>query len=279
MFGKTQGAVATGLITAMVAASLISCASTPAKTVTTAEDPEAVRQEIEVGKAAFAKIAGEYGLFHDRDATTYVNLYLKSLALYSQRQGLEFSVGILNTSQINAYSLPGGYVLVTLGLLKQIDSPGELAGVFAHELGHINLRHILENVKVQLSTDFWETLARIIAGPRQVITTAMDQINQKVEERLFLEGFAAKDEFDADAYAVHLLQSLNASAEPYRQFLEKLGTEKGSADLANLDKTHPPISDRLAAMSTLITPGLPELKPTEDFTKFLQIIREAEVAQ
>ncbi len=241
-----------------------------------AEDPLAVRQEIEVGQAAFAKISGKFGLSHDRDTTRYLNLYLKSLALYSQRQGLEFTLGILDSDQLNAYSLPGGYILITRGLLQRIEDPGTLTGILAHELGHINLRHILENVKLQTKKDFWETLARVIAGPRQIITASMDQINQQVEERLFIEGHAANDEFAADAYAVKLLQSLNISAEPYQRFLASLRKNPADKSLENLDKTHPPLQKRLDAMAGLIIADVPELSASPAFATFIQKIRSTE---
>ena len=97
---------------------------------------EFAEKEIEVGRAVFAKLAGKYGIVRNEAATKYLNKLGKSLALYTERQELEYFFAILNTEEINGYALPGGYILITLGALKQIKEPGALAGILAHELGH-----------------------------------------------------------------------------------------------------------------------------------------------
>jgi len=205
---------------------LLGCATTGVPSGT-ADEAQAIRQEIEVGKAALAKISGAYGVIHDREATAYLTSYLQSLALYAERQGLTYRCVILASEQVNAYSLPGGYVAITLGALRQIQQPGELAGILAHELGHINKRHILNHVKIQVRKDFLETLGRIIAGSRLVITGSIDQINEKIAERLFLEGYGSEQEYEADLYAVDLLQSLGLEASSYASFLTRLEGEAG----------------------------------------------------
>lgn len=260
----------------VLAVVMLSCVSTDQ---TKSNEIQALKQEIEVGKAALAKVAGAYGVVHDRPATEYLNKMLKSLALYVGRQGLEYRAVILASEQVNAYSLPGGYVCVTLGALKKIQEPGELAGVLAHELGHINLRHILEHVKIETRKDFWETLAHIIAGSRMVITGAIDQINDQIAERLFLEGYAAQEEFQADKYAVELLQSVGIEAGAYAVFLTRLESATDHQDLENLDKTHPPLEARLAAMKSLLREGGRPLPHTAEFDSFMQIVSHLEAAQ
>ena len=253
------------------------CASQPAISTTPAEDPETVQKEIEVGKASLAKISGKYGIVRDQEATIYLNKYLKSLALYAERQGLVYSSLILANDQVNAYSLPGGYVLVTLGALKGIQGPGELAGILAHELGHINKKHILNHVKIEVRYSAFETLARVLAGSRQIITDSVNQINEKIEERLFLEGYAQAEEFEADAYALRLLQSLGMSAEPFLRYLTRLEGVDGQASMENLDKTHPPLAKRIEAMRALLRPGLAEPVVTKEFTGFIETIATVEV--
>ncbi len=256
---------------------VVSCASSPQEQQE-ADAAQAIQQEIEVGKAALAKIAGTYGVIHDREATAYLTQYLQSLALYVERPSLQYRCVILASEQINAYSLPGGYICITLGALKAIREPGELAGILAHELGHINKSHILNHVKIQVRKDFWETLGRIIAGSRLVITGTINQINDQIAERLFLEGYAAPQEFEADAYAVTLLQLLDLDADPYVEFLTQLEKTAGNAEQANLDKTHPPLAQRVEAMQALTGDTGKPYPLTPEFQKFLELIANTRIS-
>lgn len=237
---------------------------------------EALSKEVEVGKAALAKLAGTYGVVKDREATEFLNLYLKSLALYVERQNLPYQVAILDTDQVNAYSLPGGYILITRGALRAIREPGALAGVLAHELGHINRNHLVNAVKIRVQYSALETLARVLAGSRQLITASINQINDKIQEKLFLEGFAADSEYEADAYAASLLAAAGIDSTAYLRFLEELSTQVSTDDLADIDRTHPPLSTRTARLQPLIEPGLPPLEVTPGFQAFLETIHPRE---
>lgn len=257
----------------------LSCATAPEATEEADTTFEAqIQREREVGEAAFAKLAGQYGIIEDEEATEYLNKYVQALGLFVERQELYYRAAILDTAQVNAFALPGGYILVTLGTLQQIEEPGELAGVLAHELGHVQLKHILENVSIEVEYSAVETLARLLAGGRQVITTAGAAVNDAIEERLFLEGYLADDEYEADAYAVELLQSIGMSAVEYRDFLARLA-EQAEADaeaLDNLEATHPPLDERLRRIDGSLADGLPAPPVTAEFTRFREIILSVE---
>ncbi len=238
----------------------------------------AVEQEIEVGKSVVAKLAGQYGLVQDTEATEYLNKFVATLGLFVSRQELTFRAGILETDQVNAFALPGGYLLFTRGVLKEVDNPSTLAGVIAHELGHTDLRHILEQVHIEVDYSVVETLARLLAGPRQVMTQAVDQINDKIAERLFLEGYAQDDEYDADEYAVRLLQGLGIDARPYRNYLAGLA-DSADAELESLDQTHPPLTERVAQIDALLVEGLEPLPVTEEFQAFSERLRAMDIPE
>jgi beta-barrel assembly-enhancing protease len=248
------------------------CATTGSSEPGEEETVERVQKEMEVGEAAFAKLAGKYGVILEDEPTIYLNKFLKSLALSVERQELIYSIAILNTEQVNAYSLPGGYMFISLGMLKAVESPGALAGILAHELGHMNENHILEHVTIEVNYSFFETLARLLSGSRQVITNAMNQINQKIEERLFIEGYARNEEYEADAYAARMLQALGIGINSYIDYLEHLQESPENVSLENLDKTHPPLAERIKKLKELAVSRLPELKPTDRFRMFKKTI-------
>lgn len=237
---------------------------------------EIAEKEIEIGRAAFAKIAGKYGVFKNDEATAYINKLGKSLALYTERQDIEYYFAILDTDQINAYALPGGYILITRGTINSIPDQPALIGVIAHELGHINLRHILKRVKIEVRYNFFELLARLISGPRQVVTNLANQVSDKIEEELFIKGLDSDDEFEADQYAITLLQSLNISGKNYIGYLESLHNLPDIKALENLDATHPDINDRIKRMKENLIDSIALLKDTDNFKRFKQIVLEKE---
>ena len=113
--------------------SVVSCATTKGSVITEEQKQtlEIAEKEKEIGDAAFAKLAGKYGVLRDEALTAYLNKFGKSIALYCERQEFDYFFAILNTDTVNAYSLPGGYVLITKGALKALQTPGELAGIRA----------------------------------------------------------------------------------------------------------------------------------------------------
>ncbi len=266
----------TTFIFILFALSLFSCKSAQEIKMQQEKDAmeEYVEKEKELGRAVFAKLAGKFGVVKDEEATKYLNMLGKSIGLYTERQELEYFFAILNTDQINAYALPGGYVLISKGTLKSITNKGELIGVLSHELGHINKKHVLKGVKIQVKFNFFESLARILAGPRQVITNIVNQVSDKIEEKLFMEGLAADDEFEADNYAVNLMQSIGISAVDYFTYLKVLSTHSDDKSMEELDKTHPDINERLQKIDAILNKDLKSSNTTDSFVAFKTIINK-----
>jgi len=237
---------------------------------------EAIDKEIEVGRAVFAKLAGRYGVLRDQKATAYLNKLGKTLGMYTERQELEYYFAILATEKVNGYALPGGYILISLGALRRMETPGALVGVLAHELGHINKKHILQQVKIEVRYNFFEILARFLAGPRQLVTSMVGQISDKIEERLFIDGYNNDDEYEADKFSVDLMQALSINSDDYFTYLKELGNEEGQKDLEVLDKTHPGTDERLEKIKPYLVKGLPNMKASAEFKKFKDIIDKIE---
>ncbi|MBQ1998396.1 MAG: M48 family metalloprotease, partial [Spirochaetales bacterium] len=251
--------------------SVVSCATTKGSVITEEQKQtlEIAEKEKEIGDAAFAKLAGKYGVLRDEALTAYLNKFGKSIALYCERQEFDYFFAILDTDTVNAYSLPGGYVLITKGALKALQTPGELAGVIAHELGHINKFHITNNVRIETKMNFFEILARFIAGPRQAVSTVAAQISDKIEERLFIEGFDSDTEFEADEYAGDLLTALNVNVSDYVAYLQRLEAKNGEEIMQELDRTHPPMSERLTKLEVFRSDDVRVLPAGENFNNFM----------
>ncbi|HSB98452.1 MAG TPA: M48 family metalloprotease [Burkholderiaceae bacterium] len=97
--------------------------------------------EIEEGAKAHKEVLQEYGAYDNPKLQAYVNDLGQRLAAQSHRANLKWTFTVLDSPEINAFALPGGYVYVTRGIMAYLDSEAELAGVMGHEIGHVTARH------------------------------------------------------------------------------------------------------------------------------------------
>lgn len=99
------------------------------------------RSEIAEGKKAHEEVLQEYGVYANPRVQAYVDELGQRLAKQSHRRNLEWHFTVLDSPEVNAFALPGGYVYVTRGLLAYMESEADLAGVIGHEIGHVSARH------------------------------------------------------------------------------------------------------------------------------------------
>lgn len=99
------------------------------------------QEEVSLGREADKDIRQEYGVYNDPALQAYVNEVGQRLARQSHRANLQWHFTVVDSPEINAFALPGGYVYITRGLMAYLDSEAELAGVLGHEIGHVTARH------------------------------------------------------------------------------------------------------------------------------------------
>ena len=97
--------------------------------------------EIAEGRKAHQQVLQEYGVYENSQLQSYVNTLGQKLAAESHRSQLEWHFTVLDSPEINAFALPGGYVYVTRGIMAYMESEADLAGVIGHEIGHVTARH------------------------------------------------------------------------------------------------------------------------------------------
>ena len=97
--------------------------------------------ELATGKKSHQQVLSEYGVYPDAKLQAYVNELGQRLASQSERSQLEWHFTVLDSPEVNAFALPGGYVYVTRGIMAYMESEADLAGVIGHEIGHVTARH------------------------------------------------------------------------------------------------------------------------------------------
>jgi predicted Zn-dependent protease len=99
------------------------------------------RTELVEGKKAHDEVLKEYGVYKDERLQAYVNEVGQKLAKQSHRANIPWTFTVLDSPEINAFALPGGYVYITRGILAYMESEADMAGVIGHEIGHVTARH------------------------------------------------------------------------------------------------------------------------------------------
>jgi beta-barrel assembly-enhancing protease len=119
--------------------------------------------ERKLGKEFYEKLEKAHLLSQNERANTFLTLLGERILTTSDKAPFDFKFSIIRSSAINAFATPGGYVYVNQGLITLVGDEGQLAGVIAHEIAHVNGRHIAELVdksqKISIST-----LAAVLAG-------------------------------------------------------------------------------------------------------------------
>ena len=217
--------------------------------VVQALQPIGEEEEITLGEAvaveAFSRFGGEY---RDERLTRYINLVGKTIADVSDRPNLNFHFAILNSQDQNAFAAPGGYIFVTIGLLKALKNEAELAGVLAHEVAHITQKHMLETIRrgALLSNVSEVTLAAMNKDPK-MFSNVIDEITDK----LFTKGMDKDKEYEADVYGVEFAYRAGYQPAGLRDYLKTLQSQEGHAN-SKFFTTHPSTATRIEKIDGLL---------------------------
>src|SRR5215212_1591823 len=104
------------------------------------------QQEIEIGQSNVQQINQQLPIVNDPEANRYINLLGDSIARLTARADLPWTFYIVNSKEINAFAVPGGFIYVNRGLIEHTQQLDQLAGVIGHEIGHVVKRHSVKQM-------------------------------------------------------------------------------------------------------------------------------------
>ena len=202
-------------------------------------------REIDFGRSVSAKILGKYPIMRNEKKVRYITQIGTGISAQLGRPELRYYFGILDTDEINAFAAPGGYIFVTKGALKLMRNEAQLAGVLAHELAHVDQKHIVRKLKLQgFDRSLTSGIAQVLGGASLSAKIALERLNDLAFKMLMEEGLSKEDEVDADQKALEMLMSTGYDLQSYLDYLLSLKPylEQGQAKV--LSKTHPTIEFR-----------------------------------
>jgi predicted Zn-dependent protease len=219
-------------------------------------------QETRIGAEEHPKILTRFGgVYRDRRVSGYVAEIGGRLVHNAEVADLRFTFTVLNTPVVNAFALPGGYVYVTRGLIALANSEAELAGVIAHEIGHVVARHTAERYSRSVVARLGEAILGTLTKSGDVGRLA------RLGSELYLRGFSREQEYEADLLSVRYLRRAGYDTYAQAAFLEILGRHStlmnhiegrpGAERELDFFATHPRAADRVERVIAAAGAGVP----------------------
>lgn len=213
--------------------------------------PLSEAEEIELGQGIASNLLGLAPLHTDREVQRYVNSIGRWISMHSERPDLPWTFAVLDSDNVNAFAAPGGYVVLTKGMLLRMTSEAELAGVLAHEIAHVLRKHHLNAMQKA------SAMSALRDGLDVAITAKNGNPNVlkvlSVGTALYARGLDKEDEFESDRMGVVL--SARAGYDPYGlpavlHSLQRISSNDEGMQL--LFQTHPKLSDRLGQLDNIM---------------------------
>ncbi len=207
-------------------------------------------QEIALGRKFAAEVERTQQVVHNSIIESYLGGIVQRLAKQSQRPNLPYSIKLVNTYEVNAFSLAGGFLYINRGLVELITSEDEMVATLAHELGHVVARHsVNEIVRSFAARQLLNTVLENLFKKNGVVEHIIAQFGGALA-MLALLHFSREDELEADMLGFY--EMLRAGYDPH-------GFEKLFAQFEEMERTsrthtnpylssHPPTPQREAAI-------------------------------
>ena len=173
-------------------------------------------KEVEIGRKLARRVERELTLVPDEAMQQRVRAIGGRLAAVCDRRELVYSFEAVKDDDVNAFSLPGGYIFVNEGLVKKVGSDDELAAVLAHEIGHVAARHSIKRYETALATQLAQ-LATIAVARQGQAARGLSVVMQATQL-----AYARQDELDADRLAVRYMREAGYDPSAALSFLNRL---------------------------------------------------------
>ena len=197
-------------------------------------------EERQIGEEVSAKIRQRFGVVQNAGVHKYVTLVGTMVARQSERPALPWTFIVLDTDGVNAFASPGGIVHITRGALGLIRNEAELAGVLAHEIGHVAHKHTVNAIEKSHAVKMGTSATMADRAP------FLDQLTNKAYEMVLENAFDRGDEADADKASVQYTQKAGYASGTLADFLARLDDRNKDQPARNgLFASHPETRERI----------------------------------
>jgi len=209
------------------------------------------QQEVELGAGAAEQVSTQLPLIRDAAVVSYINTLGNQLARVTDARNLAWHFTVVDSKEVNAFALPGGWVYVNRGLIERAANLSELAGVLGHEIGHVTLRHSVQQMQQAQGANAGVALLCTLT---KVCESGAGQAAIGVGGSALFAKFSRSDEAEADAEGVATTVkagiSPNGIPSMFRVLLSERKSNPGAVDA--FFASHPLEESRIAATEAQI---------------------------
>jgi len=206
-------------------------------------------KEVRIGRQVAAEVDKEAKFVDDPIITEYVNRVGQNIVLHSDAK-VPFTIKVIDSDEVNAFALPGGFFYVNKGLILAADNEAELAGVMAHEIAHVCARHYMENEKKLELLNYGMLAGILLGGP--ILSNVLYNGGGFFEGMAMLK-FTRAAEAEADRLGVQYMWAAGYDPTAMATMFEKLEAKnkKKPGTIAKMFMDHPAPADRRSAALVL----------------------------
>jgi beta-barrel assembly-enhancing protease len=203
------------------------------------------QQEVEMGQSEVQQINQQLPIISDAEANRYINVLGDSIARLTSRGDLPWQFFIVNSPEINAFAVPGGFIYVNRGLIENTQKMDQLAGVLGHEIGHVVARHTVKQMGQMNAANIGVGLACVLTS---VCNSQVGQSAIQVGGTALFSKFSRDDEKEADDIGIDNVVRAHISPKGIPEMFQiLLNTRQTSPGLVEgWFATHPTEEARIA---------------------------------
>ncbi|MDX2305668.1 MAG: M48 family metallopeptidase [Microscillaceae bacterium] len=204
-------------------------------------------KEEEIGDQMFAYVQSNFTLLESDSRLTKLQKILNTMTPHVSRKGIQYDIHLIqNSDLINAFSIAGGHIFITTGIMNWVESDDELAFIIGHEIGHVDLGHTIQHIKKSMTIQSWADYLQL------------NEYAGVIEQAQTILGtpFGQPDEYSSDQYGATI--ALKAGYNPHKgkDFFKKLSENEKKEDIPyDLDvwmRTHPYSDQRIICLDYFI---------------------------
>ncbi|HYN83959.1 MAG TPA: M48 family metalloprotease [Pyrinomonadaceae bacterium] len=227
-------------------------------------------QDVELGRQSAQQIARESPLLDDAPTVGYVRQLGARLAAKAPGHNFPYEFQVVATREINAFALPGGFIFVNAGVIAAAKNEGELAGVIAHEISHVALRHGTNQASKAYIAQAGLGVLGALAGGDSDVGDIINKVGGAGANMLFLK-FGRTAETQADLEGARIMAAAGYDPRDMAGFFQTLQKQSGGQRVPEMLSDHPDPGNRVAAITELIASLQMSRTPVRDTPEFQQI--------
>jgi predicted Zn-dependent protease len=217
-----------------------------------------VSDEEKMAKSFLKVIYSYYEIIDDPVIADYVSKIGNRIVAGLEKPLFNYHFYVIKTDPYNAFAIPAGYIFINSGLLMAMDDEDELAGILAHEIAHVNARHISQKIERSKKIG-WARMAGMVAGALMGIAGAGDAAQAVTRGSAGAAqtaelAYSRENEMQADELGLDYLKNAGYSGEGLLRILKKMRSKQwfDSKQVPTYLMTHPAVDDRIAYLDTQI---------------------------